>query len=92
MRILLLAGILSAGARAQSLAEPPPIVQLVRKPGIGAVSTRPYANARAKDGTRITAETEISREHLWFLIEPRISYVFEDFAQADPEFWKGKAK
>ena len=50
------------------------------------------ANARAKDGSRIAADTEISREHLLFRVEPRISYVSRDFADVDPEFWRGKGK
>lgn len=50
------------------------------------------ANARAKDGSRIAADTEISREHLLFRVEPRISYVSSDFADVDPEFWRGKGK
>ena len=44
MRILLLAGILSSLAAAQSLTEVPPIIQLVRKPGTGGASLKPYAN------------------------------------------------
>ena len=50
------------------------------------------ANARAKDGSQIALDTEISREHLLFRVEPRISYVSSDFADVDPEFWRGKAK
>jgi len=48
------------------------------------------ANARKTDGKQIQAEVEISREHLLFRVEPRISYVADDFAQLDPEFWRGK--
>jgi hypothetical protein len=50
------------------------------------------ANAKAKDGAKIASETEISREHLLFRVEPRISYVSSDFADVDPEFWRGKGK
>ena len=50
------------------------------------------ASARAKDGSKIASDTEISREHLLFRVEPRISYVSSEFADADPEFWRGKAK
>jgi len=50
------------------------------------------ASARAKDGSKIASDTEISREHLLFRVEPRISYVSSDFADVDPEFWRGKAK
>lgn len=48
------------------------------------------ANARQKDGKQIAADTEISREHLLFRVDPRISWVADDFAAADPEFWRGK--
>ena len=47
MRILLLAGILSGAAAAQGLTEVPPIIQLVRKPGTGGASLKPYANVGA---------------------------------------------
>ena len=80
MRILLLAGILGSAAVAQSLNDPPPIVQLVRKPGTGGASLKAYANVGA------------AREHLLFRVEPRISYVSSDFADVDPEFWRGKVK
>ena len=166
MRLCLLAAILldvslAAAAPAQILTDPPSIIQLVRKPGIGSASLKPYAGAgaavtvigmaavtglpgdvinldrpdlayhvisgapsgtilflaplqtlrnlddginpvpvfaeglaaaRVKDGSRIAAETEISREHLLFRVEPRISYVSSDFADVDPEFWRGKKK
>jgi hypothetical protein len=48
------------------------------------------ANARRTEGKQAAAEVEISREHLLFRVEPRISYVADDFAQVDPEFWRGK--
>ena len=80
MRILLLAGILGSAAVAQSLTDPPPIVQLVRKPGTGGASLKAYANLWA------------AREHLLFRVEPRISYVSSDFADVGPEFWRGKVK
>ena len=38
------------------------------------------------------AEAEISREHLLFRVDPRISYVSDDFASADPAFWRGTPK
>ena len=50
------------------------------------------ANARAKDGSKIAADTEMSREHLLFRVEPRISYVSREFADVDPDFWRGKLK
>jgi len=50
------------------------------------------ASARAKDGSKIAADTEMSREHLHFRAEPRIRYVSREFADVDPEFWRGKVK
>lgn len=48
------------------------------------------ANARVKEGSKIASDTEMSREHLLFRVEPRISYVSSDFADVDPDFWRGK--
>jgi hypothetical protein len=48
------------------------------------------AAARAKDAPKIAADSEISREHLLFRINPRISYVSDAFAESDQEFWRGK--
>jgi hypothetical protein len=48
------------------------------------------AAAKAKDGSKIQADSEISREHLIFRVVPRLSYVSSDFADVDPEFWRGK--
>jgi hypothetical protein len=53
-----------------------------------------YFEAVATAGTpdAKTTEAEISREHLLFRVEPRISYVSDDFAAADPGFWRGTPK
>jgi hypothetical protein len=48
------------------------------------------AEARAKANKSVAPESEISREHLLFRVEPRLSYVSDDFAAADPGFWRGK--
>jgi hypothetical protein len=48
------------------------------------------AAARATDGKQATADSEVSREHLLFRVEPRISYVADDFAEVDRLFWRGK--
>jgi hypothetical protein len=50
------------------------------------------SRAEAKSAGKISAQTEISREHLLFRVEPRISYVSDDFAEADPDFWRGKSR
>src|SRR5207302_4594993 len=43
------------------------------------------AASRQKEGKQMTADTEISREHLLFRVEPRISWVAGDFAGGDGE-------
>ncbi|MBZ5726449.1 MAG: hypothetical protein LAP87_15790 [Acidobacteriia bacterium] len=61
----------------------------------GVANTPVYAEslveARAKAGAKAAA-AELSREHLLFRVAPRISYVSDAFAAADPEFWRGKPK
>ena len=42
------------------------------------------------EADRISGKMEMNREHLLFRVEPRISYVSDDFAEAEPEFWRGK--
>jgi hypothetical protein len=49
----------------------------------------PVADARAKAEPK-QAELEIGREHLLFRVEPRLSYVSDDFAAIDETFWRGK--
>jgi hypothetical protein len=43
--------------------------------------------AREKERAKL-AETELGREHLLFRVEPAISYVSDDFASADVNFWR----
>jgi hypothetical protein len=61
----------------------------------GVVETPVYAEgiaeARAKTSNKVSADGEISREHLLFRVEPRLSYVSDDFAEGDPQFWRPKA-
>ena len=45
----------------------------------------------AKAGSKLAA-AEIGRQHLLFRVEPAMSYVSDDFASADVEFWRPKAK
>jgi len=49
----------------------------------------PVADARAKAAPK-AADLEIGREHLLFRVEPRLSYVSDDFAAVDERFWRGK--
>ena len=48
------------------------------------------AAARAKTASKMSADGEISREHLLFRVEPHMSYVSDDFAEADRQFWRAK--
>jgi hypothetical protein len=48
------------------------------------------AAARAKTASKVSADGEISREHLLFRVEPRLSYVSDEFAEADRQFWRPK--
>ena len=60
----------------------------------GVAETPVYAEAaaaaRAKTASKVSADSEISREHLLFRVEPRMSYVSDDFAEADRQFWRPK--
>jgi hypothetical protein len=51
-----------------------------------------FGAAEERGGKKLAAEAEISREHLLFRVEPRISWVSDEFASADPGFWRGAAK
>ena len=48
------------------------------------------AEAGADAGRKLAAETEVARESRLFRMDPRISYVSDEFAAADTEFWRGK--
>jgi hypothetical protein len=46
------------------------------------------ANARRTDGKQIAADIELNREHFILRVEPRISWVADDFAEIDKSFWR----
>ena len=46
----------------------------------------------AKASNKVVAEGEISRSNLLFRVEPGMSYVSDDFASGDLEFWRPNAK
>jgi hypothetical protein len=48
------------------------------------------AEAHSKTRTKVAPDSELSREHLMFRVEPRLSYVSDGFASADPDFWRPK--
>ena len=58
----------------------------------GVAETPVYAEAaaaaRAKTASKVSADGEISREHVLFRVEPRMSYVSDGFAEADRGFWR----
>jgi hypothetical protein len=58
----------------------------------GVAETPVYAEAiaasRAKTANKVSADGEISREHMLFRVEPRLSYVSDGFAEADRQFWR----
>jgi len=53
------------------------------------VYAAPAADARSK-AEQNAADIETGREHLLFRVEPRLSYVSDDFAAGDPGFWRPK--
>lgn len=45
----------------------------------------------AKPAIPVYAEdTELAGEHSWFRIDPRVSYVSDEFASGDAEFWRSR--
>ena len=60
----------------------------------GLARTPPYAealrDASATAGRKLAAETEIGHEYLIFRLDPHISYVSDEFAGEDPDFWAQK--
>jgi hypothetical protein len=53
---------------------------------------RPYTPAYAEGAEdvarKLAVGTELVREHLWLRIDPRLSYVSDDFASQDAAFWR----
>ena len=50
------------------------------------------ADSGPRPSSKLAAGIELSREDLLLRVEPRISWVNQDFAGADPEFWQAKAR
>jgi hypothetical protein len=58
-------------------------------------SLKPMDEALTKSSeaaTKAPDEGEISREHFLLRVEPRLSHVSDEFAETEPEFWRGKTK
>lgn len=56
----------------------------------GLARTPAYAEGVRDASKKAAGETEVSQERLLLRIEPGLSYVSDDFASADPEFWNPK--
>lgn len=56
----------------------------------GLARTPTYAEGVREAGKKAAAEAEISQERMLLRIEPGLSYVSEEFASGDPEFWNPK--
>ena len=52
------------------------------------VYAEPIAAARRTDGKQISSDIELSREAYILRVEPRISWVADDFAEIDKSFWR----
>jgi hypothetical protein len=50
------------------------------------------APVSTESGGKAAVESEISRVHLLFRVEPGMSYVSDDFASGDVEFWRPNTK
>jgi hypothetical protein len=69
-----------------------PLVSLkIMDDGLAALPTyaEPIASAESKARKKASA-VQLTREHFLFRVDPRISYVSDEFAGADTEFWRGK--
>lgn len=51
-----------------------------------------YAEPAAKEARQISAADSIARENRLFRVSPELSYVSDDFAGNDRDFWKPRAK
>ncbi len=54
----------------------------------GRADTPVYAAGAQAAATKIAADTELLREHVWLRIEPRMSKVSDEFAALDYSFWR----
>jgi len=56
----------------------------------GLTRTPAYAEGARDESKKAAAQTEINHERLLLRIDPGLSYVSEEFASGDTEFWKPK--
>lgn len=55
----------------------------------GRANTPEYGEAAEDSAKKIAAAIDLQREHFWFRVDPRSSYVSDEFAAQDAEFWRG---
>ena len=53
----------------------------------GKANTPAYAEGDQGAAKQLVATTELVRERLWFRVEPRLSFVSDEFAAGDTGFW-----
>lgn len=58
----------------------------------GRANTPAYTEGDQSAAKKIVADTELVREHLWFRVEPGVSYVSEEFASSESGFWHPAAR
>jgi hypothetical protein len=58
----------------------------------GLATTPAYAEGVRETGKKVAAEADISLERMLFRIEPSLSYIFDEFAAGDLEFWNPQPK
>ncbi len=58
--------------------------------GLASLLCRKRDQCARQGGAEDQRRLELNREHLLLRVEPRLSHVSDDFAEADPEFWRGK--
>lgn len=51
-------------------------------------NTPAYAQADIDTARKIAADLQLVREHLWFRVDPRLSFVSDQFAADDSSFWR----
>ncbi|HEX4594370.1 MAG TPA: hypothetical protein VH157_08845 [Bryobacteraceae bacterium] len=57
----------------------------------GFAKTPAYAEGVQEAGKKAASETQISLERLLLRVEPGLSYVSDEFAAGDPDFWNSKS-
>ena len=67
-------------------------MQSLRALDDGRAQTPVSAEGAEAAARKIAADTELTRERLWFRLEPRASYVSDSFASADSTFWRSAQK